>query len=147
MLSACSSINGGTSILVEPNEISISAALEDIEDGISQMKEKLEKNNQVLGVFPCKIILNLNLTLGKKEENKLVVNFDPVNLDNKLTVDTKRDNSIEFEFYNPGCLPEKTLGYNNPDKIRTVFDGMLIQGGGQDCTNKNLFKLDKVEPK
>ena len=143
-LSAC---NGVASNFSEPpvNEVLVSKALEDIAAGFSNMKAKLDENEQILGVFPCKITLNLRLTIGKRNDNSLVVNFDPVNIKNTATVDSKRDNTIVIELYNPSCLPEKTLGYDKPDKIFEAFKGMAGQKSSKPASEDPSNAVDSSE--
>ena len=36
------------------------------------------------------------------------------------------------ETYNPGCMPEKTLGYDKPDKVKAAAERMRLKDAGGD---------------
>ena len=127
--------------IVEPKEVTVSEALKDIGKGFANLDAEL--GEKILGVFPCKIAVNLNLKASAKDQGKIVIDLStkspvvegvstPLNPAAKANVErsgeatAERGNTISVEMYNPACLPNNTLGYEKPDKINDAMEGMAI---------------------
>ena len=75
----------------------------------------------VLGLFPCRIEISLNVKAGQKQSEGLVVGTGPefetifkLASEYSEEIVAQRGNTIEIEMYNPACLPPDTLGYEKP---------------------------------
>ena len=143
--------------VAEPKDITIAKALEAIGKGFSSMKRELD--TQVLGVYPCKIRVSLNVRAEASDEGELVLGLASkprvhegiesqassaatVSSTTRSDSSAERSNMIEIEMYNPGCLPEKTLGFEKPEKIGDAMRGMVVPDGG---STKNIFTVDITE--
>ena len=152
MLTGCASIAPGE--VVEPKDVTVEKALEDIGKGFSAMKRELDR--QVLGVYPCVIIVSLNLKASAEDSGKLIVDgttkpriLEGMNspaapavnarFESGGTSSAERGNTIAIEMYSPGCLPKGTLGYQKPEHVKSAQKGMAATGatplGENDSSN------------
>ena len=130
--------------VVEPKDVTVSEALKDIGKGFANLDTEL--GEKVLGVYPCKITVNLNLKASAEDEGKIVIDLstkprvveristplDPAaktNFERSGEAAAERGNIISVEMYNPACLPNNTLGYQKPEKIGDAMKGMAITKG------------------
>ena len=131
VLAGCTDLT--TRQIYEGNTVSVESALTDIGTGFAKMTKAL--GDRKLGLYPCRISIQFNVTAGANEDNKLVINPTPgTNVTATLggTSNASRGNTVNIDMYNPGCMPEKTLGYEKPDKVKTTADGMrLIDADGK----------------
>jgi hypothetical protein len=89
-----------------------------------------------LGLWPCKVTATLNVTAGATESRDLVLDLNvkaPVEVVNaslsgkadlKNASSGSRGNVITIEMYSAACLQEKTLGYDKPEKVKDVVEGL-----------------------
>ncbi len=127
--------------VVEPKDVTVSEALKDIGKGFANLDTEL--GDKVLGVYPCKITVNLNLKASAEDKGKIVIDLstkprvaegistplDPAakaNFERSGEAAAERGNTISVEMYNPACLPNNTLGYEKPEKIDDAMEGMAI---------------------
>ena len=117
--------------VADPSELTVSAAMADIGRGFSELEQN--KSRQ-LGLYPCKVTVNLNVTASATDNSKLVIdrNMSPVgqtigtatttnaNLELGNTSTGSRGNTIAVELINPVCLPKGTLGADNPGKVKDL---------------------------
>jgi hypothetical protein len=86
----------------------------------------------------CKVTTTLNVTASATQSRDLVLDVSvkaPVQVvDASLTAkgalkndsSGNRANTVIIEMYSAACLQEKTLGYDKPDKVKDVVDGLSI---------------------
>lgn len=98
--------------------------------------EQQEAKRIKLGLWPCKVTTTLNVTASANHSSDLVLDLSvkaPVEVvDASLSgkADVKREsagnraNTITIEMYSAACLPEKTLGYDKPEKVKDVVEGL-----------------------
>ncbi len=138
--------------LAEPSSLTVDNAMASIGKGFYKLSTELRgidtskpfdsKNPEQtqeelkLGLWPCKVTAVLNVTATAAQGGQLVVDVTakaPVQVvDASLTtkVDQKnestasRGNTITVELYSPACIPEKTVGYNSPEKVKTLTDAL-----------------------
>ena len=132
-LTSCSTFKPDDIVPI-PSNLTVSEALADIGAGFSRMKKELDENK--LGVFPCKITVDFNVTAGAGDSGELVLNLSSAtssstaNLESKSNSNAQRGNTVRIEMYNPGCLPKDTLGSMNPEKVKDAMSGMIIPANG-----------------
>lgn len=113
-----------------------------------------------LGLWPCKVTTTLNVTANASMGGSLVLDVTvkpPAEIiDASLTgkVEQKRDssanraNAIIIEMYSAACIPEKTLGYNSPDKVQAVVEalrtGLVHSPLGKNLSPEQLRQLEGI---
>lgn len=139
LLTACNGLSQYD--VPNPKDVTVSTALRDIGDGFASMSQALE--GQVLGVYPCRISLRLNVRASTQTEDKLVLGFShnvtkdegqsrilPIEAETRAehggSATSEHGNTIEVELYNAGCLPESTLGFARPNEIGEAMQGMGV---------------------
>lgn len=125
--------------VVQPKDVTVSQALQDIGKGFAALDDELE--DKVLGVYPCKITVSLNVKASAKDAGKLVVDLSTkprvvndkplapaakANIERSGEAAAERGNTVAIEMYNPACLPNNTLGYEKPDKLNAAMEGMAL---------------------
>ena len=141
-LSACA----GTvsNVVPEPTRITVSEALNDVATGLINMTNSLEDSGVTIGFFPCKAIVAMNITAGGLDNRDLVINASAspapglqnvllaasagATFDMSSIATAARGNTILFEMYNPACIPNNTLGYDKPDKIKEAAEAIWKVG-------------------
>jgi hypothetical protein len=141
-VSACASLSP-EDIESTPSNVGVKEALTQIGEGFSGMKKALGETK--LGLHPCKVTVNLNVTAGATDNNQLVIDLSAtpptqvidasasVKGDFSATSTAQRGNTVVVEMYNLVCLPEGTLGYEKPDKYPIILEavpdrtGVLLQ--------------------
>ena len=139
MLSACASFTPQE--VVDPKEVTVSEALQDIGKGFIKMDTAL--GGRVLGLYPCEVKVTLNLKASAKESGKLVIGLaskprvleghsnptDPAakaDIEQTAEAAAERGNTIDLRMYNPACLPTGTLGYEKPGDLGKARRGMAF---------------------
>ena len=105
--------------------VTVSEALEDIGQGFNEMSKAL--GEEKLGLFPCKLTVELNVAAHATEIGKLAV--AATRLEGSVAEaksEAKRDNKITVELYAPACLPTGTLGHDKPEQLQKALAGMTI---------------------
>ena len=160
LLNACAALTPAE--VVDPEEVTVSEALEDIGKGFSKMDTALGET--VLGLYPCEVKVTLNLKVSAKDTGKLVIDVSskpgileghstPVDPATKTGIEkfgeavAERGNTIDLRLYNPSCLPKGTLGYEKPDAIGQAREGMAFTGEERAIVNLlNKIDLGKLQP-
>jgi hypothetical protein len=136
-VSACASLSP-EDIKSEPSNVGVKEALTQIGEGFSGMKEGLGETK--LGLYPCKVTVNLNVTASATDNNQLVIDLSAtpptqvidasasVQGEFSATSTAQRGNTVVVEMYNLVCLPEGTLGYEKPDKYPAVLEAVPKEG-------------------
>ncbi len=155
-LSACAS--WFPSDVVEPQDVTVSEALKDIGKGFADLDAELR--DKVLGVYPCKITVSLDVKASAKDAGKVVVDLstkprvvettplDPAakaNIERSGEAAAERGNTVEILMYNPACLPNNTLGYDKPDSLNKAMEGMAVTENDAERF-KNIQKIRKKDP-
>lgn len=157
-LASCTSLTPEE--IVDPKDVTVSEALKDIGLGFQQLRHEME--DEAIGVYACKIEIDLNVKASANEKGSLVLDLatEPRQLEGISTAldpavkakaeqtneaDAERGNKIKIEMYNPACLPNNTLGYNNPDKIGLAMKGMAITEDMLGSTF-NLQNVEELQP-
>ena len=139
LLAACASL--APDDVVDPHDVTVSQAMKEIGVGFTELQKEL--GSQVLGLYPCKVKVTLNVKASAKDSGKLVLDLStkPRVLEGLQTpgdsaakagfeksgeAAAERGNTDDIEMYNPGCLPKDTLGYAKPDKVEAARDGMAF---------------------
>ncbi len=132
-LGGCASLTP-KDIVSKPSNIGVESALSQLGQGFGRMKQNL--GDTQLGLYPCKITVNLNVTASADKSGKLVLDLDatpPVELisasagvdaEVKAEAQAERGNSMIIEMYNPLCLPPGTLAYEKPDKYPLIIQNI-----------------------
>lgn len=101
------------------------------------MKHELRQSDLKLGLFPCKVTVNLNVTASAEQGGKLVLDAStaPTTLAQSSATRTvsasghfeqfnnssaTRGNSVVVEMYSIACTPKETLAGAHPDKVGAV---------------------------
>lgn len=133
LVTGCMSIDSNR-IVSQPSNIGIENALSQVGRGFGRMKQSL--GDTQLGLYPCKITINLNVTASANESGKLVLDLQASPPTNALNAsasakgeatagaEAKRGNSMVVEMYNPLCLPPSTLAYEKPDKYPLIIENI-----------------------
>lgn len=102
----------------------------------SRTPEQIHAERVKLGLWPCKVTTTLNLAASATQSKDLVLDLSgkpPVQVvdasfaaraEQKNDSSGKRDNSITIEMYSAACLPDKTLGYDKPEKVKGVVEAL-----------------------
>lgn len=132
-LSGCASLSPNE-IVTKPSNVGVSEALTQIGEGFSGMKGAL--GDTKLGLFPCKVTVNLNVTASANDSSKLVVDFSATapqkvvdasgTANAEFTADStaQRGNAVAIEMYSVACLPKETLAYDKPDKYGLILENV-----------------------
>ena len=156
LLTACASLTPPQ--VADPKDITISEAMKEIGAGFAAMDNELE--SRVLGLYPCKVKVTLNVKASAKDAGKLVLDLstkprvlegletpaDPAakaRLEKSGEAAAERGNTVDIEMYNPGCLPKDTLGYAKPKEIGNARDGMAFTEGQMETIN-NLMSSESL---
>ena len=127
--------------LASGKDITVADALSDVGKGFKELDDAIGDHN-VLGVYPCKITVTLNVKAGSKREGELVLDVSKVSGKSGGASEAERGNSVHIEMYNSGCLPKDTLGYNSPDKVDEAMIGMGVAPEVIEATRRfNLLML------
>lgn len=129
-ISACAAFS--PTDLVNPKSVTVEQALSDVGAGFASMKQELNKKGPTkLGLYPCKVSLELAVKSSADQNGKLVLdnkqsqstssgvgfNFD-AEQENKSSA--SRGNTIKVEMYSIPCIPKETLAFEKPDKVKIV---------------------------
>lgn len=142
VLSGCSAFSPNE--VAQPSKLTISDAMADIGEGFAKLKENITKNdpNLRVGLWPCKVGVTLNVTANAEMGGKLVLDTSlkpPVKIvDASLTAHAEqsntssasRGNTVSIDMYNVACIPNNTVGYDKPEKIKDLGDAMIRNNGG-----------------
>lgn len=130
-VSACTNL--GNQTIVDPKDVTISEALKDIGGGFADLGKTL--GDKKLGVFVCKITMKFNVKASESQEGKLVLDLPQIigtkgsaKVEHGSDSDAERGNVVNLEMYNPGCLPNNTLGFDKPEKVSAAAEGMKLEG-------------------
>ncbi|MDR6100574.1 hypothetical protein QE369_000752 [Agrobacterium larrymoorei] len=128
--------------LAKPTSLTVEAALTDIGAGFAGMKSKLREGGDLkLGLYPCKVIANFNVTASAAQGGKLVIDASTAPTTTAQTTKTNtlsatvqaeqvnsssatRGNTIAIEIYNVACIPKDTLATIQPDKVGVVANAL-----------------------
>jgi hypothetical protein len=136
-VSACASLSP-EDIESKPSNVGVKEALTQIGEGFLGMKTALGETK--LGLYPCKVTVNLNVTASATDNNQLVIDLSvkppaqvidasaSVKGDFSATSTAQRGNTVVVEMYNLVCLPEGTLGFEKPDKYPLVLEAVPKEG-------------------
>ena len=140
MLSACTAMKNllRKDAPAQPKDVTVTEALKDIGVGFSGLREALGEN--ILGVYPCKITVSLQVKTSINEQGKGVLALSApaevvtagIEAEQSRSTTSARGNTINIEMYNPGCLPKDTLGYRKPEKIVDAMKGMAVKESNPD---------------
>lgn len=125
----------------QPTSLTVESALTDVGRGFAGMKSYLRDNNLKLGLYPCKVTVNLNVTADAAQGGQLVLDAStaPAATATSTAINTfsasgnftqtnsssaHRGNTVVVEMYSAACTPKETLGGANPDKIAAAGKGM-----------------------
>lgn len=146
--------------LAQPTSLTVEHALVDVGAGFAGMKNELRRNgDQKLGLYPCKVTVNLNVTASADQGGKLVLDAStaPTSVATSTLTNTvsgsvhaeqtnsssaTRGNTVAVELYSIACLPAGTLGQVNPDKVAIVTkaadEGLPQAPFGCHCVSSGL---------
>ncbi|MBB2754543.1 UNVERIFIED_ORG: hypothetical protein GGI57_005278 [Rhizobium aethiopicum] len=123
--------------LAKPTSLSVEEALSDVGRGFAGMKHELRRSDLKLGLYPCKVTVNLNVTASAEQGGKLVLDAStaPTTTTTTALVNTvsasghveqvnsssaSRGNTVVVEMYSVACTPKDTLAGTHPEKISAV---------------------------
>lgn len=103
------------------------------------MKQELRKSDLKLGLFPCKVTVNLNVTASADQGGKLVLDASTApttvaqntvsravtatgHFEQSNNSSATRGNTVIVEMYSIACTPKDTLAGANPDKVKVVTE-------------------------
>ena len=79
--------------------------------------------------------MNFNVKASEDQKGKLVLDLPIIigakggaKVEHESGSDAERGNVVNIEMYNPGCLPNNTLGFNKPEKVLAAGEGMKLRG-------------------
>ncbi|WP_126911571.1 hypothetical protein [Rhizobium chutanense] len=123
--------------VANPTKLTVEDAMTDIGRGFAGLKAELRKSDLKLGIFPCKVTVNLNVTASADQGGKLVIDASTAptttattSLTNTISASghfeqtnssaATRGNTVVVEMYNVACVPKDTLAGSFPDKVEKV---------------------------
>lgn len=123
--------------VADPTKLTVEDAMTDVGRGFAGLKAELRKSDLKLGIFPCKVTVNLNVTAAAGERGKLVIDASTAPTTTATTTLTNtisasghfeqensssatRGNTVVIEMYNVACVPKDTLAGSFPDKVEKV---------------------------
>jgi len=123
--------------VANPTNLTVENALTDVGRGFAGMKTELRKSDVKLGLFPCKVTVNLNVTASADQGGKLVVDASTAptstaattqintltasgHVEQTNTSTATRGNTVVVEMYSVACTPKDTLAGTFPDKVGSV---------------------------
>jgi hypothetical protein len=122
--------------VANPSRLSVENAMKSIGQGFNNMQEALDGGK--MGLWPCKVVTTLNVTASAEEGGSLVLDTTikpPAtsiqgemsgHIDQKNTSLASRRNAVTIEMYSAACLPEHTIGYDKPDQVKDVVEGLNL---------------------
>lgn len=126
--------------LANPTNLTVEDALRDVGAGFAGMREELDQRRGLkLGLYPCKVTVNLNVTADAAQGGKLTLDASTApsqttstthvntvtasgHVEQTNTSTAHRGNTVVVEMYSVPCIPKDTLGGTNPSKVRLVSD-------------------------
>ncbi len=126
--------------VADPTKISVEEALGSVGRGFAAMNYELTRTNTPkLGLWPCKVTVNFNVTASADEKSYLVLSAAAKPVESKVTEATttitadgkvektstaegKAGNVVAVEMYSIPCLPKETLGYEKPGEVGKVAE-------------------------
>lgn len=138
-ISACTAFK--PSDVANPSKLTISEAMNDIGMSFAKLKSQLSNNSPNskplhLGLWPCKVVVTLNVTAGATDNAQLVLDTairTPANAVNaeikghaekNSTSSASRGNTVNIELYNSACIPKDTIGYDKPEHVKDISDAL-----------------------
>lgn len=124
--------------LAAPTELTVEKAMTNVGAGFAGMHEEINrKGPRKLGLYPCKVTVNFNVTASAAQGGTLVLSTSTaptttqtVELKNTVTADARieqtnessasRGNTVVVEMYSIPCTPLQTLAGQHPDKVMQV---------------------------
>ena len=126
LLSACA----GSGVLDSDTaeRISVSAALTDIGAGLHGMQKNL--GDFTAGLFACSVVVTLTVSASAAGESEIALaSAQEIEITSGANRAENRGNTVEVAMYNAACLPDGTLGHENPMSIAEANRGMTAAGG------------------
>ena len=128
MLPACTTM--APKDVTDPDDVTLVAAMEGVGDGFIALDKKLKEADKVLGVFPCRIVVSLNVKASANKTSKLVLGAAEsksaftASAEHGGEAAAERGNTIKVELYSPACLPNNLIGQKDPEQIRRGIEAV-----------------------
>jgi hypothetical protein len=107
------------------------------------MKDELRKSDVKLGLFPCKVTVNLNVTASAEQGGKLVLDASTAptstatatqlntitasgHAEQTNTSSATRGNTVVVEMYSVACIPKDTVAGTYPDKVGSLTKAVAM---------------------